>query len=513
MAALGSLLRRYREAVGLSQEELAERAAISVRGVSDLERGLRRRPYPATMRRLASALELTPEDRAKLLAAAQASAPEPMPPTTRQPSVAESRPHGGSVESGAYLGARATLGLVGRQRELAQVEDALEGALGGSGQMVLLTGEAGIGKTRLAQELASIAAARGCIVATGRCYEPQKGVAFYPFLDALATLYTHAPTAVRESLADRWPYLERLLPDHFPYSTSIAFDTPDELHRLLRSATAFVSACAATRAVALLIDDVQWADRASIELLQHLVRHTRGEPVLIAATAREPELHSSTSLRRALVDLRREGLIHQLRLEPFVHDEVADLLTRVLGAGELPRALIDAIHAATGGNPFFAIEVLQTLSGRGDLVRVDQQWISRGADRLAVPDTVRDSILERFAHLSSTSAEAIDAATVFGQTFLVEEVAATLEVDAEELDGALQEAVEIGLIEPTGRPDEQYTFVHALTHQALYEHLSPHRRRRTPNARGDSTHRRSAACAPCAAHNPRCTLRAHQTAR
>jgi tetratricopeptide (TPR) repeat protein/transcriptional regulator with XRE-family HTH domain len=491
MAALGSLLRRYREAVGLSQEELAERAAISVRGVSDLERGLRRRPYPATMRRLASALELTPEDRAKLLAAARrsgsdlaaeasrgSSLADTRPELARGSSLADSGPQAGSVECGAYLGARATLQLVGRHRELAQVEDALEHALGGRGQMVLVTGEAGIGKTRLAQELAAIAAARDCIVATGRCYEPQKGVAFYPFLDALATLYTHAPSAVRESLADRWPYLERLLPDHFPYSTSIAFDSPDELHRLLRSATAFVSACAATRAVALLIDDVHWADRASIELLQHLLRHTRGEPVLIAATARVPELHSSTSLRRALVDLRREGLIHQLRLEPFVRDELADLLTRVLSAGELPTALIDAIHAATGGNPFFAIEVLQTLSGRGELVLVDQQWISRGADRLVVPDTVRDSILERFAHLSSTSAEAVDAAAVFGQRFLVEEVAAALEVDAVELDGALQEAVEIGLIEPTGRPDEQYTFIHALTHQALYEHLSPQRRRR-----------------------------------
>jgi transcriptional regulator with XRE-family HTH domain len=195
MAGVGTLLRRFREAAGLSQEELAERAGLSARGVSDLERGLRRSPYPATLRRLALALELPPEDRALLLAAAHA-APEDGA-HARSP----------MVEQGAYLGARAAFGLVGRQRELVEVTRALDSALAGSGRLLVLSGEAGIGKTRLAQELAVLAGARGCILATGRTYEPQQGVAFYPFLDALAMLHARAPAAVRQTLSARWPYL------------------------------------------------------------------------------------------------------------------------------------------------------------------------------------------------------------------------------------------------------------------------------------------------------------------
>src|SRR5690349_3119959 len=217
MAELGPLLRRLREAAGLSQEELAERAGLSGRGVSDLERGLRRSPYPATVRRLAAALELGPEERAMLLQSAQEPARDG--PSRAAP----------VSEQGAYLGARASFGLVGRQREVGRLEDALERALGGMGQLLLLTGEAGIGKTRLAQELAAMAAARGCIVATGRCYEPQQGVAFYPFLDVLAGLYAGAPPSTRHAVSERWPYVARLLPDVFPESPRAASDNPDEL--------------------------------------------------------------------------------------------------------------------------------------------------------------------------------------------------------------------------------------------------------------------------------------------
>src|SRR5919205_1167579 len=198
MPGLGRLLRRFREAAGLSQEELAERAGLSARGVSDLERGLRRSPYPATIRRLALALELPSADRAMLLAAAHAppGGATPSPPPV--------------VEHGAYLGARAAFGLVGRHHELIELNTALHSSLAGSGRLLLLSGEAGIGKTRLAQELAAMVEAGGCILATGRCYEPQQAVAFSPFLDALASLHARAPAAVRQTLSGRWPHLERL---------------------------------------------------------------------------------------------------------------------------------------------------------------------------------------------------------------------------------------------------------------------------------------------------------------
>jgi transcriptional regulator with XRE-family HTH domain len=135
MAELAPLLRRYREAAGLSQEELAERAGLSGRAISDLERGLRRSPYPSTVRRLAVALDLRDNDRAMLLAAAQATS-RPAPQKTVL-----------QAGHGAYLGARATLQLVGRRREVRQLEAALGSALRGTGQLMLLTG--GIGEPQL----------------------------------------------------------------------------------------------------------------------------------------------------------------------------------------------------------------------------------------------------------------------------------------------------------------------------------------------------------------------------
>ncbi|MDQ6670742.1 MAG: AAA family ATPase, partial [Chloroflexota bacterium] len=476
MADLAGLLRRHREAVGLTQEELAERAGLSARGVSDLERGLRGNPYPATLRRLAVALDLAPEERAALLAAPHAN----LAAESSDLTPASSRP-----AEGAYLGARPLFRLVGREREQAEVTDAFEAALAGSGRLLLLSGEAGIGKTRLAQELAALASRRGCLVATGRCYEAQLGVAFYyPFMEALATVYAAAPAELREALPERWPYLQRLLPDIFPVAIQPTSEAADQLHRLLRAVTGFLHGCAARAREVLLLDDVQWADHASLDLLLYLVRHTRSEPLLIAATCRELGPGSGQGLRRALVDLQREGLPQRVRLQQLSRSATGDLLAERLGAGGLSAELLDLIHGATEGNPFFAIEVLQTLRARGRLVQAGQRWVSQPGEFVSAPDTVRESILERHAHLSPTAAAAIDAATALGPAFLVEELAAVTGLDEDAVKDALVEAARAGFIRLPAGPatrsasDDSYAFVHGLSHQALYERVPPHRRRR-----------------------------------
>jgi predicted ATPase len=215
------------------------------------------------------------------------------------------------VEQGGYLGAHPFTAVIGRVPELGELRQAVSCAQSSAGRLLLLVGEAGIGKTRLAQELAALPA--DFTVATGRCYEPYQGVAFYPFLDALAYLFVRAPADPRQALPERWPYMQRLLPDVFPQPSVTASDSRDELQRLLRSLGGFVRACAERSPVVLLIDDPQWADRASLDLLQHLVRHTRGQPVLTGGTVREPGLSSTSSLRRAMVDVQRECLLQRVR--------------------------------------------------------------------------------------------------------------------------------------------------------------------------------------------------------
>ena len=188
---------------------------------------------------------------------------------------------------------------------------ALEAVTGeaGTGRMVLLAGEAGIGKTRLAQEVSVHAWERGFHVASGRCYEAQSGVPFYPFLEALGTLYEEAPEGAR----GRWPYLERLLPDHFPSRpTAAASGSQEELQKLLRAVNGFVREVAATSPVALFIDDLHWADEASLDLLQHLARHTRADRVLLVGTYRDVEVGRAHPLRKAVRDLGREQLVERV---------------------------------------------------------------------------------------------------------------------------------------------------------------------------------------------------------
>lgn len=186
---------------------------------------------------------------------------------------------------------------------------------------MLLTGEPGIGKTRLAQEASVHAREGGFLVASGRCYEAQSGVPFYPFLETLGTLYEDAPSKVREKIPERWPSLVRLLPVHFP---SAASGDREEAQRLLRAVTGFVREVCTERPVALFLDDLHHADGASVDLLAHLCRHTRGDRVLLLGTYRDMEVGPEHPLRTAVRELDREQLVEKVEV-------------RRLGEKRLPR--------------------------------------------------------------------------------------------------------------------------------------------------------------------------------
>ncbi|HLJ80577.1 MAG TPA: adenylate/guanylate cyclase domain-containing protein, partial [Ktedonobacterales bacterium] len=197
---------------------------------------------------------------------------------------------------GGFLGALPSGPLVARDVELSQVHDATEAVMHGSGRLVLLTGEPGIGKTRLAQEVTLAVRNRGFLVATGRCYEPEQAVAYYPFLEALAVAAEAAPSSLRATLPRRWPDVLRLIPDGRPdeggpQATERAVaGGQEEQQRLFWAVTGFVRALADHRPVALLFDDLHWADSASLALLQHLARHTRAARVLLLGTYRDVEI-------------------------------------------------------------------------------------------------------------------------------------------------------------------------------------------------------------------------------
>jgi tetratricopeptide (TPR) repeat protein len=377
--------------------------------------------------------------------------------------------------------------LVARDEELVRLLSALDAVAGGAGRLVLLAGEPGVGKTRLAQEVTLEARNRGFLVATGRCYEPSQGIPFYPFLEALSNAYVASPPAVRAIVAERWPHLGRLLPDHMAPPSLPPSDSQEERERIFRAVTGFLQTLSDLAPVALLLDDLHWADGSSLALLQHLARHTRATPILLLGTYRDVEVDPDHPLEAALLDLGREHLIERIAVRRLEDEGTAAMMAVTLGASEMSPALAHLVHSRTEGNPFFVEEVVRSLVERGDVYRQGGTWALRDIDDIEVPESVRSVIGRRVARLSESTQEMLLAASVLGQTFTFEDLQALEERSEEEVEAAMEEATSSGLLRETGR--DSYAFNHALTQQTLYFRLSGRRRRRLHLAAGEALQR------------------------
>lgn len=457
------LLRRQRESAGLTQAELAARAGLGERTVSNLERGINKTPYANTVRLLSDALDLPETARAGLAAAAR---PKPDAENTAPAPV------------GGYLGATPGGPLVARSAERTAIHAALSEAARGNGKLVLLTGEPGIGKTRLAQEAAKLAIEHRFVVASGRCYEPNSGTPFAPLSEALTTLYAGAPNEVRAHVEDRWPTLMPLLPDVFPIGVSAAepiASGPDEVQRLHRAVAGFVREIARIRPVALLFDDLHWADGATLAVLAHLARHNREhQRVLLLATYRSVGVERGHPVRTLTQSLSRDGLLDILRVDRLDRDAVRRLIISRLDDTDVSAEFVALVHRFAQGNPFFTVEIVNALIERGDLSRIDGRWVRRELSDFDAPASISDAIGERVAHLTPRAQDVLHALSVLGEVVALEDLE-ILDEDESELETALDEAVAAGLISATG---SRYSFDHVLIHQTLYHSLSPIRRRR-----------------------------------
>jgi transcriptional regulator with XRE-family HTH domain/tetratricopeptide (TPR) repeat protein len=493
-----ALLRRYRKAARISQEELAERAGFSAVYISMLERGLRS-PVSTSVALLAHALALSPEECSTLEAAAR-SASSPTP-AVRSSAARAAVPR---VPVGGFLGALPDSPLVARDAEMERLLAALDRAVQGDGRLVLLAGEPGIGKTRLAQELTVAARERGVLVATGRCYEPQQSVAYYPFLEALALAYSAAPADLRTTVPHRWPEVARLLPDQVPdqegIATSPSGTTPSgaapaggghDQQRLFWQTTAFLQALATRRPVALLLDDLHWADASSLDLLQHLARQTRTARLLLLGTYRDVAVGRQHPLQTALRDLRRDRLIERIDVRRLSLEGTRALVVAQLEAKSTTATVtalsddsIRLLFERTEGNPFFTQEVVQTLMARGDATALQGgDSFQHSLVDLDLPESIRAVIGERLSRLSPVAQEVLREASVLGQTWAFEELQALGGRGEADLEAALEEAVNAGLIQEAGR--DSYTFSHALIQQALYRELSSRKKRRLHRAAGE----------------------------
>lgn len=480
--AFGDLLRRHRVLGGMSQEKLAGRARLSARAISDLERGVKRTPRRDTVQLLVEALALSGETRKAFITAAREPAARRAagrPPVAGTPV----NPQG---PTGGFLGAVPEGSLIGREAELWAIRAQIEAVVEGSGRLLMVAGEPGVGKTRISQEAMLACLDRGFVVATGRCYEPHQSVPYYSFLEALSSLHAAAPDPVRVKISARWPHMMRLLPDQPGDVSSATGASPqEEQQRLFWAVTGFLQAISETAPVAVLLDDLHWADDASLELLQHLARHTRAHRVLLLGAYRDVEIGRQHPLGRALLDLDREYLVERVPVGRLDREGTVGLISDRMGQ-DLSDGFTELVYRHTDGHPLFVREVLRALVERGDVYRRDGRWESRKIAGIGVPESVRATIADRVFRLGERAQEALRDASVLGQAFDFDDLQAMSGLSEDELEAALEEALAAGLVYEAG---DVYGFNHSLTQQALYTEQPKRRRRRLHLAAGQAIER------------------------
>jgi class 3 adenylate cyclase/tetratricopeptide (TPR) repeat protein len=380
----------------------------------------------------------------------------------------------------AALAAEARGRIVGREIQLARLVEELETARAGRRRLVLLAGEPGIGKTRLAAELASVAHERGAVVLYGRCSE-ETLVPFQPFVEALGQYVAQCSLPeLRRSLGDGGGELARLLPElrrRLPALPEPApGDSDTERYRLFEAAGSLLFATAHQSPAVLVLDDLHWADKPTLLLLSHIMRSAEQAPLLIVGTYRDVELTRSHPLAETLGDLRRERLFERLALEGLSEEDVAILIGAWAGQ-DPPAEFAHAVWRETEGHPFFVQELLRHLLETGAIRERHGHLAPKGSlKRMGIPEGVKDVIERRLARLDEATNRVLSVAAVIGRDFPVDLLEHVCEVSGERLFELLEAAAAARVIVVAPGASERYSFSHALIRATLYDDMTaPHR--------------------------------------
>ncbi len=344
--------------------------------------------------------------------------------------------------------------FVGRASELEAFEQLVRRAKNGAGSALMVSGEAGIGKSRFVAEIETRLGKAGARLLVGECVEVAEGeLAFAPIVAALRPVMNEGETVdelerpLRTALAARWPALG----DAGAGSREQLFEA---VYRVL-------AGLARHRLVVLIVEDVHWIDRSSRDLLGFLVRNARRDRLLVVATYRPDELHRGHPLRPFLVELERSGHAQRLELGPLGRAELADQLEAILGTRIAGRS-IDRIFARSEGNPFFAEELLAA----ADTGPTDD-----------LPGSLREALLLRVEALTPVTQDVLRLAAVVGRSVdhrLLGLISGIAEAD---LHASLREATEHHVLVVTGH-GMAYAFRHALLREAIYDDTLPGERLR-----------------------------------
>ncbi len=366
--------------------------------------------------------------------------------------------------------------LIGREAELSALEDALLSARRGQGGVVILGGEAGMGKTRLASELVRRAERLGCVVMSGGCTEAEVALPYLPFLEAIGNHLALVDVArLVSQLGPAANELGQLFPQ-LGISPGAGGDPVTSKLRLFEAMLMLLTGAAGSEGLLLVLEDLHWADPATRELLDYLTRRLRSTNVLTLATYRTEELHRKHALLPTIQGWKRSGTVELVEVEPLATESVGRMLCAIFDQERVSDAFTHFIRERSEGNPFVIEEMLKEAIDRGDIFRTEEGWDRKDLRELRVPPTVRDGILLRLERLAPEDAQVLSAASVVGRSFDVEVIASTAQISAEQAVDSLQRCVLNQLVEEDEASPGTYRFRHALTREAIYEDMITPRR-------------------------------------
>ena len=372
---------------------------------------------------------------------------------------------------------------VGRETERAELEARLGEAIRGRGSLMLLGGEPGVGKTRLAEQILDAGSRHRCLPLTGRCYEIEGAGPFIPFVEVLEQAAERLPEReLRDVLGDAAPEVARLLPDlrrRFP-DISPPLEMPPEQQRrfLFKSVVDCFERAGRARSLVVLLDDLQWADESTLLLLQHLAPQLDKMPVLVLGTYRDVELDLQRPFAQVLETLTRQRLAKRINVRRLPEAGVHDILV-ALGGPAPPPALVASIYEETEGNPFFVEEVFHHLSEEGVPFADGDASAWRAdfeVDDLQVPEGVRLVLARRLERVGEETQRVLTSAAVVGRSFSLPLLEALGDVTGDTLLTALEEAEAAHLIVAVPGREPRWEFSHALIRQTLVGTLSLPRR-------------------------------------
>jgi DNA-binding CsgD family transcriptional regulator/tetratricopeptide (TPR) repeat protein len=365
--------------------------------------------------------------------------------------------------------------LIGRENDLQRLARLMSESQESRGQIALISGEAGIGKSRLVREVKR-RAPEGTLILEGYCFQTDSTLPYAPLLDLFRHFFgTHPREEIARLMAASGPELGRLFPELTLYLPDLAPawtpgpEPEQEKRRLFQALAQTLTELAQRQPLIVILEDLHWSDSTSLEFLLLLARRISSQPMLLLLTYRSED--TTPELAHFLAELDRERLSTEFALQPMSSPDVQEMLQAILDTSQAPlsREFLDTLVLLTEGNPFFIEEILKALVSGGDISYANGSWDRKEINPLHIPRTVQDAVQRRTQQLDEGTLQALTLASVMGRRFDFRLLQELLNVDEAGLMRRLKELIAAQLVmEETA---DQFAFRHALTREAIYNTL------------------------------------------